>query len=119
MYQFLPENSGDLVALKTSGKLDEQDLNALLPSVEERIRQHGKIRFLWEMSDFGGWTPLSFFRDRLFELKHAADYTRIALVGEKKWEEGLAAFMKVFTPGRLRYFDRSEREQAVAWVKGA
>jgi hypothetical protein len=38
------------------------------------------------------------------------------MVGDKKWEHGMAMFCKPFTTAKLRYFDQSEIDQARAWL---
>ena len=119
MYQYLSENAGDLVAVRTTGKLDPADLDRLLPDIKEKIKQFGKIRFFWELDDFEGWTPAGFVKDRFFELKHFNDFKRIAIVGEKGWEEKMATLMKPFTSAALKYFDRSQRLQALQWIREA
>lgn len=117
MFQYLAENGGDLVAIKTSGKIGKEDLDRLLPEVEERIKQYGKINFYWEMDAFEGWEPISFLRDRLFEIKHLNSFKKIAIVGAKEWEEKLANVMKPFTTAQLKYFNIGQRQEALAWLK--
>ena len=48
------------------------------------------------------------------DLKHADDYEKIAMVGEKKWQEWITRFMKPFTNAEVRYFDL--KEKAKAWI---
>jgi len=117
MYQYLPENTGAIVAVRTSGKLTRDDLHQLLPEVEARIKQHGKVRFYWEMEAFDGWEPLSFVQDRLFDVKHATDFEKIAIVGDKKWQEQLSNLMKPFTKAPLKYFDEDQKEAAWQWLR--
>lgn len=97
MYQLLPESNGGFVALQLTGKLEAGDYDGIVPIFEERIAQHGKISLFWEMRDFHGWTVGGLAADTKFDVKHAGDFTRIALVGEKKWHELMAALMKPFT----------------------
>lgn len=44
-------------------------------------------------------------------------FERLALVGERKWEQRMAAFCKPFTSARVRYFDRSKVDEARAWLR--
>jgi SpoIIAA-like len=117
MFHYLTENTGDVVAIQTTGKLDKDDLHKLLPEIEARIKQHGKVRFYWEMESFDGWSPLSFLQDRVFDVKHAADFKKIAMVGDRKWEQQLAGIMKPFTKAPLKYFNTTEKESAWQWLK--
>lgn len=116
MYQLLPETDGAFVALQLTGKLEASDYDGIVPILEERIAQHGKISLFWEMRDFHGWTVGGLAADAKFDVKHANDFTRIALVGEKKWQELMTALMKPFTSAEVRYFDFHAREAALAWA---
>lgn len=116
MFQYLAAQGGNVMAIRTTGKLGRKALDQLLPHIEQAIRQHGKLRFYWEMEAFEGWEPLSFVRDRAFDLKHFNDFERIAMVGDKAWEQRLAGLMKPFTTAQLRYFDLSQKDEAMEWV---
>jgi hypothetical protein len=47
------------------------------------------------------------------------DIERVALVGETKWQQAMALLSKAFTAGKIRYFDRTELDQARAWLDSA
>jgi hypothetical protein len=49
-------------------------------------------------------------------MKHFADIQRLAMVGDKKWERGMAAFCKPFTKAAIRYFDHAEAAKAWKWL---
>jgi hypothetical protein len=42
----------------------------------------------------------------------------VAMVGDKKWQEWMAAFCKPFTTGKVRYFDHEKLDEARTWVTG-
>lgn len=110
------EAEGKIFAIKLSGKLTKQDYQHFVPEIERRIQQHGKLRMLVEMHDFHGWKAAALWEDIKFDAKHFADIERLALVGERKWEAGMAAFCKPFTTAKVRYFDVEQYEEAVAWL---
>lgn len=116
MYRLLPESTGDFVALQLSAKLDAADYGGITSVLEERIAKHGKISLLWDMREFDGWTAGGLWADTKFDVKHAQDFSRIAMVGEKKWQDWMASLMKPFTSAEVRYFDVIERETALAWA---
>ena len=70
-----------------------------------------------ELHDFRGWTVGALWEDTKFAARHFNDLERLAVVGEKKWEKGLAFFAKPFTTAAVRYFDMTEREKARAWIR--
>jgi hypothetical protein len=47
MFQIMPESEGEIIGLKTTGKLTDQDYQeVLIPNLEALINQYGKIRLL-------------------------------------------------------------------------
>ncbi len=114
------EKSADrkIVVVHASGKLSNEDYEHFVPEVERMIKEVGKIRLLFEMRDFRGWDAGALWADIKFDLKHFGDIERLALVGEKKWEEWMAAFCRPFTSAEIRYFDQSQAEEARSWIAG-
>jgi hypothetical protein len=110
------EGEGKVFMIKLSGKLTKHDYEQFVPETERRIKQHGKLRMLVEMHDFHGWELGALWEDIKFDVKHFAHIERLALVGEKKWEAGMAAFCKPFTMATVRYFDAADHDGAVAWL---
>jgi hypothetical protein len=107
---------GRILVIKLTGKLTKNDYEQFAPEVERLIKQHGKLRMLVQMHDFHGWTVGALWQDIKFDLKYFRQIERLALVGEKTWEHGMATFCKPFTTATIRYFDRSEAEQAEEWI---
>jgi hypothetical protein len=110
------EADGKILVIKLTGKLAKEDYEQFVPELERLIKAHGKLRMLVQMHEFHGWTASALWQDIKFELKHFRDVERLALVGEKAWEHGMAVFCKPFVTATIRYFDRSEAEQAEAWI---
>lgn len=48
-------SDGKILEVRVSGKLTHDDYQHLVPRFERLVRQHGKIRVLFEMADFHGW----------------------------------------------------------------
>ena len=111
------EMGGKILLLKLSGKLTKADYEHFTPEVERLIKQHGKLRVLVQMHDFHGWQLSAMWEDVKFDWKHFRDIDRLALVGESKWEAGMAVFCKPFTSATVRYFDISKADEARAWVE--
>jgi hypothetical protein len=108
---------GKLLEVKLTGKLTNEDYEHFVPKVESLIKEHGKLRILVQMHDFQGWAGGALWQDIKFDLKNFRHIERLALVGEKSWEHGMAVFCKPFTTATIQYFDRSEVEQAEAWIR--
>lgn len=108
-----------MLVVRLSGKLHAEDYQRFLPEVEQAVRQYGKIRVLVEMHDFHGWTPGGLWEDIKFDAKHFNHIDRLALVGEKKWEQWMATFCRPFTTARIRYFPLEHAADAHNWLTQA
>jgi hypothetical protein len=111
------EAGGKCLCVNLSGKLTKEDYHQFVPEIEKLIGREGKLRVLVRMHNFHGWTMGALWEDIKFDLKHFGDIERLALVGERKWEAGMAAFCKPFTRATVRYFDEAQAEEAQTWVK--
>jgi hypothetical protein len=111
-------SSGKTLHAKVTGKLTTEDYQAFAPIVDKQIEEHGKIRILFEMHDFHGWSAGALWEDMKFDFQHWRDIERLAIVGESKWEAGMAVFCKPFTSAKIKYFDHAKLDEAKAWIDG-
>lgn len=109
-------HDGKVMMVSIIGKLHKEDYEHFVPEVEALIRQHGKIRMLVDMHDFHGWDVSALWQDIKFDLKHFNHIERLALVGESKWEKGMAVFCRPFTMAKVRYFNREHAGDAHEWI---
>jgi hypothetical protein len=112
----IEKDDGKLLEVHVSGKLADEDYQHFVPQFERLVARHGKIRVLFEMSQFHGWEARALWDDIKFDIKHFKDIERLAMVGEKKWQKGMAAFCKPFTTAAIRYFDHDQADAARAWL---
>lgn len=110
------KNGGRVLEVAVSGKLTHDDYERFIPAFERLAEQHGKLRVLFEMTDFHGWEAAALWDDIKFDLKHFSDIERLAMVGDRQWEKGMSAFCRPFTTATIRYFDQAAIEDARAWV---
>jgi hypothetical protein len=109
---------GKYLDVKLSGKLSKEDYERFVPAVETAIKEKGgKIRILMQMHDFHGWTAGALWEDMKFDWKHLNDIERLAMVGETKWESGMATFCKPFTSASIKYFDHAKLDEARQWIE--
>lgn len=104
------------IEVHLSGKLTKQDYEHFVPELERRIEKHGKLRLLVEMHDFHGWTAGALWEDVKFDFLHFSDVDRLAMVGETRWQEGMAVFCKPFTTAKVEYFDHTRMDEAMDWL---
>ncbi len=108
-----------VLEIQLTGKLAKEDYSQFVPAVERLVQAHGKIRVLVEMHNFHGWSAGALWEDIKFDAKHFRDIERVAIVGEKKWQHGMAVFCKPFTAAKIRYFERAAIAEAREWLAAA
>ena len=108
---------GKVIHVKVMGKLTKETYEAFVPVVDEKIKEFGKVRILFEMHEFHGWTAGALWEDTKFDFQHWKDIERLAIVGETKWQHGRAVFCKPFTTAKIKYFDHSELAAAKDWIE--
>ncbi len=119
MIQILGQTSGNIIATKATEKLTEADYNKLLPILNNILKQHSKFRWYFEMENFDGWELKTFWEDVKCDARHANEFEKVAMVGKKKWEKWMADLMTLFASAEVRYFDLSQKEEAMQWIKNS
>ena len=114
--QLKEENAGKILAVHVSGKLAKADYELFVPEFERLVSQHGKLSVLFDMTGLHGWEAGALWEDTKFAIKHFGDIERLAMVGEKKWQHGMATFCKPFTKATTRYFDQADAAEARKWL---
>jgi hypothetical protein len=110
------KKSGRVLEVQVSGKLAHEDYLHFVPEFEKMVNKHGKIRVLFEMTDFHGWEAGALWDDVKVDMKHFSDIERLAMVGDKKWEQGMSVFCRAFSTAKIRYFDHAKTDEARAWL---
>ena len=110
------EVQGKTMEVNVTGKLEKSDYELFVPAAEGLIEEQGKIRVLFVMHDFHGWSAGALWEDIKFDLKHFNHIERLAIVGDSKWEHGMAIFCRPFTTASMKYFDISKVDEARQWI---
>ena len=74
MFYIMPESQGNIMGLRATGKLTDQDYQeVLLPSLENLLKQHRKIRLLCFLDEnFAGLEPEALWEDAKFFFPHTS-----------------------------------------------
>ncbi|HKB58785.1 MAG TPA: STAS/SEC14 domain-containing protein [Gallionellaceae bacterium] len=118
MISQIETGSPRILGLKLSGKLKDEDYHSFAPAVDQMIAAvPGKVRLFVRLEDFYGWDLHGAWDDLAFGIKHYSDTDRIAMVGEKKWEEWMTLLWKPFSRAEVRYFDAAHIGDAWTWIR--
>ncbi len=114
--QILPTSDG-ILTVKVSGKLAHSDLVAVQRQVAEMLQPQQKIPILIIAEDFQGWERAGDWGDVSFQAQYDPQFTRMALVGERKWEDLALVFVsKGFRRFPIEYFPSADLSKARSWL---
>jgi len=109
--------SGGVLTLKVSGRLTQGELATVQKASGEIIEKNGKCSILVLTENFAGWERGGQWADQSFQAAHDASIERMAIVGDRKWED----LALIFTAKGLRafpieYFEPAQLAAARAWL---
>lgn len=119
MIEVLPQSEGNMLVVKATGKLTNEDYKqTLIPRMDTIIREYGRARLVMDMSnDFQGWQISAMWDDVRFGVAHRNDLERMAIVGGTKSIEWGAKIAKLWMNGQIKCFPATEFNTALAWAK--
>lgn len=74
-----------------------------------------KIKAFIDGSELEGWEARAAWDDFKFGLKHGKQFEKIAIYGNKKWQEYTAKVGSWFVSGEVKYFE--DAETALKWLQ--
>jgi ubiquinone/menaquinone biosynthesis C-methylase UbiE len=111
------KRDGMILEVNVTGRLTYQDYRRFIPEFDRLAKKHGKIRVLFEMKEFHGWSAAALWEDIKFDLKHFSAIERLAMVGDRKWQKWMSEFCRPFTTAQIRYFNSAAGNAARAWLE--
>jgi hypothetical protein len=104
------------LTLKIAGRLTHDDYNTLIPILEGALQevQSPSINALVDITLLEGWELRAAWDDLKLGLRHGSEFRRIAIVGNKKWEEIMAKVGSWFIAGEIKYYE--DELSAYRWL---
>ena len=119
MLELIPKLPDGVVGFSASGQVTASDYETVaIPAVEDCIRQHGKVRFLYQIgSAFTGFTAGAMWDDAKLGMAHLAAVEKAAVVTDVHWIAGAVRFFRLAIPGHVRLFGNDQFAEAVEWLE--
>ena len=118
MYHRLKEGSADnILGFKILGGITKRQKKQICEVLEKKIRESGKVRLLLVVEAHEKMDAESLLFDLNFILAYSDKIERMAIIGNKVWEETWIALFGLFSHIRLQYFDRSKVKAAWKWIQ--
>lgn len=109
--------SESILVLKASGKLTHEDYEVVTPILDSALQGLGvsNIKMLVDISEFSGWELRAAWDDFQLGLKLGFQFEKVAIYGDKNWQELAAKVGGWFVSGDMKSF--GDRKSAVKWLQ--
>ncbi|MDO6721493.1 STAS/SEC14 domain-containing protein [Psychrosphaera sp. 1_MG-2023] len=104
------------LSLKAVGKLTHEDYKIITPMIDSALAQvkDPNVNVLIDGTELQGWELRAAWDDFKLGLKHNNEFRKIAIYGNKNWQEITAKIGSWFTSGEIKYFD--QLDEALHWL---
>jgi hypothetical protein len=118
MIEKLSESSDSIVGYKVEGKVTVEDYQKLDPEVQALVDKYDEVYLLLDMQEFGGEEVKAWLPDFNFGHRFHDKISKMAIVGDKRWEEWLTSLAKPFYAKDAKFFHPEEADKAWSWLRG-
>jgi hypothetical protein len=104
------------LSLKAQGTLTHDDYKIITPLIDSALSEvkDPKVKALIDGSELQGWDVRAAWDDFKIGLKHGNEFSKVAIYGNKKWQELAANMGSWFISGEIKYFDNED--DAISWL---
>lgn len=104
-------NKQFFLSLKAVGTLTHEDYEIITPMIDSALSEvkESQVRVLVDGSELDGWELQAAWDNFKLGLKYGNKFKKIAIYGNKRWQEMAAEFAARFVSSEVKYFD-SEKE---------
>lgn len=102
--------------IKAVGKLTHADYQLMTPMIESALEAAGDphIHALVDGTELDGWEARAAWDDFKLGLHHGKQFEKIAIYGNRRWQELAAKIGSWFIAGEVRYFE--DLDDALRWL---
>jgi len=110
-------NDNFFLSLKAVGKLTHKDYEKINPMIDSALEgiKDPKVKVYIDGSELEGWELRAAWDDFKLGLKHGNEFEKIAIFGNKKWQEYAAKIGTWFVAGEIKYFE--DADKALTWLQ--
>ena len=108
---------GNIVGFKVTGRFTGGQMKTFADSIDAVVADSGPVRLLVELEDFRGIELDVLWQKAKFAFAHLRDIERMAVVGDRAWEEWWVTIAGALSPTETRYFDETDVDAAWDWLK--
>ena len=117
MLRKMSESSGSFVGYKVVGKVTVKDYQQLESEMQVLVDQYDGVSLLLDMQSFAGEAVKAWLPDLKFGHHFHDKISKMAIVGDKRWQEWLTALVDPFYARDAKFFHPDEIDQAWIWLR--
>jgi hypothetical protein len=105
------------LTFKAVGKLTHDDYEKITPLIDSALKgvDNPKVKAFVDIRELEGWELRAAWDDFKLGLKHGSEFSKIAVLGNKKWEEYMSKVGSWFISGEIKYFE--DENEAFKWLE--
>ena len=102
--------------LKAVGTLTHNDYKIITPMINSALGEvkHPVVNALIDASELEGWELRAAWDDLKLGVKHAKEFKKVAIYGNKEWQARVAKIGNWFISGEVQYFENATA--AIDWL---
>ena len=108
--------SSFFMTMKAIGKLTHEDYETITPMIDSALAgvKEAKVKILIDGTEMEGWEARAAWDDFKLGIKHGKEFEKIAIYGNKNWQEIAAKIGSWFVTGEVKYFE--QHDDALQWI---
>ena len=105
------------LSLTAVGRLTHADYENITPIIDSALDsvQEPKVKVLVDGTEMEGWEPRAAWDDFKLGLKHGSEFEKVAIYGNRNWQEITARIGSWFVSGEVKYFESCN--DALDWLQ--
>jgi len=105
------------VSMKAMGKLTHGDYEVITPMLDSALGavKNPKVKVLIDGTEMRGWEVRAAWDDLKLGLRHGSKFDKVAIYGNKSWQQVLSKLGTWFISGEVKFFE--DEGLALAWLK--
>jgi hypothetical protein len=104
------------ICIRAQGILRWRDYKSFEHGLSRELgRRGGAVPLLLDLRGFRGWSAGGLIRDLIFDVRHRASFSRIAVLGDARWHMWIAYLGITLFRARLKFFNA--QDAATEWLR--
>lgn len=117
MLEKLKQSSGNILGYRAIGKITKEDYTTLNADVQVLLKQADSLCLLLDLEAFEGESFKAWGADFKFGHDFRKKIDKMAIVGNKKWQERMTSLIDPFYAREAEFFPIDQRDAAWDWLQ--